>query len=240
LARRASPWASAWKGRDTIILRGIAPGLGLNSCKVETTYYDSLVLTAVAAPGETQQATLSSGEAGAFQGNIARCRTGDKNACALVLASPLLTEERRAEMEAAAALPAAAASPVYLLFPFECVIENGRPIFKHSSEPYYHEALDYRPSSSYAVCSPDKGGWVKSLITTCHVIGLTSVRLVCKNGIANAAELTPATNTTFAKAARVDGDTVLVPIFNLWRETDTPDGFHRLPGGGVSFRNPTP
>ena len=40
---------------DKIILRGIAPGLGLNSCKVETTYYDTLVLT-VAAPGETQQA----------------------------------------------------------------------------------------------------------------------------------------------------------------------------------------
>jgi hypothetical protein len=216
---------------DKITLHGIAPGLGLNSCKVETTYYDTLVLTAVAAPGETQQATLSSGEAGAFKGNVARCRTGDKNACAVVLASPLLTEDRRAEMEAAAALPAAAASPVYLLFPFECVIEHGRPIFKHSSEPYYHEALDYRPSSSYAVCSPDKGGWVKSPITTCHVIGLTSVRLVCKNGIANAAELTPATNTTFAKAARVYGDSLLVPIFNLWRETDTPDGFHRLPEG---------
>jgi hypothetical protein len=91
---------------DTIVLRGIAPGLGLNSCKVETTYYDSLVLTAVAVPGETQQATLSSGEAGAFQGNVGRCRSGDKNACALVLASPLLTEDRRAEMEAAAALPA--------------------------------------------------------------------------------------------------------------------------------------
>ena len=35
---------------DKIILRGIAPGLGLNSCKVETTYYDTLLLTAVAAP----------------------------------------------------------------------------------------------------------------------------------------------------------------------------------------------
>jgi hypothetical protein len=134
-------------------------------------------------------------------------------------------------MEAAAALPAAAASPVYLLFPFECVIENGRPVFKHSSEPYYHEALDYRPASSYAVCSADKGGWVKSLMTTCQLMGLTSVRLVCKNGIANAAELTPAANTTFAKAARVDGDSVLVPLFKLWREADTPYGFHRLPEG---------
>ena len=37
---------------DKIILRGIAPALGLNSCKIETTYHDTLLLTAVAAPGE--------------------------------------------------------------------------------------------------------------------------------------------------------------------------------------------
>ena len=112
---------------DKIILRGIAPALGLNSCKIETTYYDTLLLTAVAAPGESQQATLSPGETSAFKDNIARCRTGDKHACRAVLASPLLTDERRAEIEAAAALPAAAAAPVYLLFPFQCVIENGKP-----------------------------------------------------------------------------------------------------------------
>ena len=52
---------------DKIILRGIAPGLGLNSCKIETTYYDTLELTAVAAPGETQQATLSPADTGAFK-----------------------------------------------------------------------------------------------------------------------------------------------------------------------------
>ena len=52
---------------NQIILRGVAPGLGLNSCKVETTYYDTLLLTVVAAPGETQQATLSPTEAAAFQ-----------------------------------------------------------------------------------------------------------------------------------------------------------------------------
>ena len=216
---------------DRITLRGIAPGLGLNSCKVETTYYDTLLLTAVAAPGDTQQATLSSSEAGAFQENIARCRTGDKNACKSVLASPLLTEERRAEMEAAAALPAPASSPVYLLFHFQCVIENGKPVFKPSTEPYYHEAINYRPSSSYAVCSPDKGGWVKSLITTCHVIELASLRLVCKDGIASAPVLALANNTTFAKVSRLDGDTLLVPVFKVFRVGDEPDGFHRVPQG---------
>ena len=141
---------------DKIILRGIAPGLGLSSCKVETTYYDTLQLTVVAAPGEAHQATLSPADTGAFNDHIARCRTGDTAACKAALASPLLTDERRAEIEAAAALPAASPSPVYLLFPFQCVVENGKPVFKPSSEPYYHEALDYRPPSSYAVCSLTK------------------------------------------------------------------------------------
>jgi len=169
---------------DKITLRGIAPGLGLNSCKVETTHYDTVLLTAVAAPGDSHPAALSSNEISAFPNQLVRCKTGDAQACRAILASPLLTEEGRAEVEAAAALPAAASAPVYLLFPFQCVIENGRPVFKPSSEPYYHEALDYRSSSSYAVCGPDKGGWVQSLLTTCHVIGLTSLRLVCKDGIA--------------------------------------------------------
>ena len=44
---------------DKITLRGIAPALGLNSCKIETTYNDTLLLTAVATPGDSQQATLS-------------------------------------------------------------------------------------------------------------------------------------------------------------------------------------
>jgi hypothetical protein len=142
---------------DKITLRGIAPGLGLNSCRVETTYYDTLQLTAVAAPGNSQQATLSPAETATFPSQVARCKTGDKEACRAALASPLLTEAGRTEIEAAAALPTTVAAPVYLLFPFECVIENGKPVFKHSAEPYYHEALDYRPASSYAVCGPDKG-----------------------------------------------------------------------------------
>lgn len=216
---------------EKIILRGVAPALGLNSCKIETTYNDTLLLTAVAAPGESQQATLPPAETSAFKDNISLCRTGDKQACRAVLASPLLTEERRAEFEAAAALPTAASTPVYLLFPFQCVIENGKPVFKPSTEPYYHEALDYRSPSSYALCSPDKGGWVQSLITTCHVIELTSFRLACKNGIAQAPGLTPAGKSTFAKNSRVDGDTVLLPLYSRWRTADVPEGFHRLPAG---------
>jgi len=56
---------------DKITLRGLAPALGLNSCKIETTYYDSLLLTAVAAPGDSQQATLSPAESSAFKENTA-------------------------------------------------------------------------------------------------------------------------------------------------------------------------
>jgi hypothetical protein len=90
---------------DQIILRGIAPGLGLDSCKIETKYYDTLQLTAVTAPGEAQQATLSPADTGAFYDNIAFCRTGDTAACKAALASPLLADARRSEIEAAAALP---------------------------------------------------------------------------------------------------------------------------------------
>ena len=216
---------------DKIILRGIAPGLGLSSCKVETTYYDTLQLTVVAAPGEAHQATLSPADTGAFNDHIARCRTGDTAACKAALASPLLTDERRAEIEAAAALPAESPSPVYLLFPFQCVVENGKPVFKPSSEPYYHEALNYRPPSSYAVCSPDKGGWVQSLFTTCQAVQLSSFRLVCANGIIGAPALTAAGTSTIAKNAQIDSDAVRIPFYNRFRAADVPDGFHPLPQG---------
>jgi hypothetical protein len=223
---------------DRIVLQGIAPSLGLNSCNVVTTFYDTVLLTAVSAPGEPRQATITPAETNAVQGNFSRCQTGDKQACAAVLASPLLTEETRAEVEAAAALPVAPPTPVYLLLPFLCTIENGKPILTPSKEPYYHEALDYRPSSDYAVCSSDKGGWVQSPLTTCRVLGLTSLRLVCKDGIATAPDLTPANKSQFAKASRVDGDSVLVPLFNRFRSADVPESFHRLPAGWGIFPPP--
>ena len=216
---------------NKIILHGVAPALGLNSCKIETTYYDAVLLTAVAAPGSSQQANLSLAEASAFKDNISLCRTGNKPACRAVLTSPLLTEERRAEIEAAAALPAASPSPVYLLFPFQCAVENGKPVFKPSSEPYYHEALNYRPPSSYAVCSPDKGGWVQSLFTTCQAVQLSSFRLVCVNGIIGAPALTAAGTSTIAKNAQIDSDAVRIPFYNRFRAADVPDGFHPLPQG---------
>ena len=163
---------------DKIILRGIAPGLGLNSCKVETTYYDTLVLTAVAAPGETAAGGLP-GRGGRISRTTSPCcRSGDKTACAIVLTSPLLTEDRRAEMEAAAALPAAAASPVYLLFPFQCVIENGDPIFKPLRALLPRSA---RLPAGVILCGllPEKAAG-KSLLRPVTSIGLTLVRLVCK------------------------------------------------------------
>ena len=76
--------------------------------------------------------------------NIARCRTGDTTACRAVLASPLLTDGSAQNSKPPPLCPPRSPSPVYLLFPFQCVIENGKPTFKTSPEPYYHEALDYR------------------------------------------------------------------------------------------------
>ena len=101
-----------------------APGLGLNSCKVETTYYDSLVLTAVATPAQMQQ-PVAPRMADGFQ-----------------------------PMKAAAAMPAAATSPVYLAFRFRCVMRNGQIVLEPTSEPYYHEALDYRPATPFDICPP--------------------------------------------------------------------------------------
>src|SRR5271157_4507775 len=100
-----------------------------------------------------------------------------------------------------------------------------------STEPYYHEALDYRPPSSYAVCSADKGGWVQSLFTTCQAVQLSSFRLVCANGIIGAPALTAAGTSTIAKNAQIDGDVVRIPFYNRWRTADVPDGFHPLPQG---------
>src|SRR5208337_2717802 len=148
-----------------------------------------------------------------------------------VLTSPLLTDNRRTEFEAAAALPAAASAPVYLLFPFQCIIENGKPTFKTSPEPYYHEALEYRPPSSYAVCSADKGGWVQSLFTTCQAVQLSSFRLVCANGIIGAPTLTAASTSTIAKTAQIEGDVVRIPFYNRFRAADVPEGLHPLPRG---------
>jgi len=180
---------------DKIILRGIAPGLGLNSCKVETTYYDTLMLTAVAAPGETQQA-VSPTEVGGFHA-----------------------------MKAAAALPAAATSPVYLAFPFRCAIRNGEIILEPSSEPYYHEALDYRPAAPFDICPANTG------ISACKRLELTGLRLVCQGGIASAPALTLARPAQQIKMVRLQGDALLLPFYTGPRASQGPDNMYQAPAG---------
>ena len=188
---------------DKIILRGIAPGLGLNSCKVETTYYDSLVLTAVAAPGETQQA-VSPNEGGGFHA-----------------------------MKAAAALPAAATSPVYLAFPFRCVIRNGEIVLEPSSEPYYHEALDYRPAAPFDICLANIG------ISACKRLELTGLRLVCQGGIASAPALTLARPAQQIRMVRLQGDALLLPFYTGPGATQGADNLFQAPAGLGLLPKPT-
>ena len=216
---------------DKIILRGIAPALGLNSCKIETTYYDTLLLSTVAAPGKTQQATLSPDDTTAFNGNTTRCpdwRHGRMQSRAGFPASNRRAARRDRSRGSAAGR---GLRPGLSALPFQCIIGNGKPFLKPSTEPYYHEALDYRSPSSYAVCSPDKGGWVQSLFTTCQAVQLSSFRLVCANGIIGAPALTAAGTSTIAKNTQIDGNVVRIPFYNRFRAADVPDGFHPLPQG---------
>ena len=188
---------------DKIILRGIAPGLGLNSCKVETTYYDTLVLTAVAAPGETQQAA-SPTEVGGFHA-----------------------------MKAAAALPAAATSPVYLAFPFRCVMRNGEIVLEPSSEPYYHEALDYRPAAPFDICSANTG------VSGCRRVELTGLRLVCQGGVASAPALTLARPAQHIRMVRLQGDALLLPFYPGPGAPQGADNMYQAPAGLGLLPKPT-
>jgi len=222
---------------DKIVLQGIAPGLGANSCNTVTTFYDSLVLTAVASG--SRQATASPQEDSAFLRNVSLCQSGDKPACRAVLASPLLSDERRPAMEAAAQLPDPNPNPVYLLFKFLCAIENGEPVFKPTTEPYYYEALEYRPPQTFSLCSSNRDFWGTSFLPACQAVALSSFSLVCKVGIVSAPQLTLA---SAPKYARVEGDHVLAPFFSRMRTSDEPESFHPLlsPPGGVSHRNRAP
>jgi hypothetical protein len=188
---------------DKITLRGIAPGLGLNSCKVETTYYDTLVLTAVAAPGETQQA-VSPSEAGGFH-----------------------------VMKAAAALPAAATSPVYLAFPFRCVIRNGDIVLESSAEPYYHEALDYRPATPFDICPKS------SDIPACKRLELTGLRLVCQGGVASAPALTLARPAQQIRMVRLQGDALVLPFYTGPGAPGGSDNMYQAPAGLGLLPKPT-
>ena len=187
---------------DKIILRGIAPGLGLNSCKVETTYYDTLVLTA-AAPAQMPQPVAPSG-VGGFPA-----------------------------MKAAAALPAAATSPVYLAFPFRCVIRNGQTVLEPTSEPYYHEALDYRPATPFDICPVNTG------ISACKRVELTGLRLVCQGGIASASALTLARPAQQIRMARLYGDALVLPFYTGPRASEGPDNMYQAPAGLGLLPKPT-
>jgi hypothetical protein len=180
---------------NKVTLRGIAPGLGLNSCKVETTYYDTLVLTAVAAPGETQQA-VSPSEGSGYHA-----------------------------MKAAAPLPAAATSPVYLAFPIRCVIRNGEIVLEPSSEPYYHEALDYRPAAPFDICSANTG------VSGCKRVELTGLRLVCQGGIASAPALTLARPAQQIRMVRLQGDALLLPFCTGPGAPVGSDNMYQAPAG---------
>jgi hypothetical protein len=211
---------------DKIMLQGIAPGLGATSCNQVTEFYDTLLLTAVST-GQGQ-AAIAPQEDGAFKHNVSLCQTGDQHACRAVLASPLLNDEDRPRMEAASKLPDPNPNPVFLLFKFLCVVENGEPAFKPSSELYYYEALSYRPSQTYSLCSSKKDFWGMSFLPACQAVALSSFRLVCKDGIVNAPQLTLA-NTP--KYARVEGDHVLAPFFSRFRDSDAPESLRPLPAG---------
>jgi hypothetical protein len=130
-------------------------------------------------------------------------------------------------------------SSVYLLYPFRCEVINGEPRFTKTGEPYYHEALDSRPPQTYSICG-DKGEWraSESFLTTCQEVSLTSLRLVCKGGIITAPELAKASDGKRSKDARIDGDQFLWPIYNRFRETDNPSGFHRLPANWAPIPQP--
>ena len=179
-----------------IVLQGIAPGLGLNSCRVETTFYDTLLLAA----GPAQQREPQ------------------------VAFTPAREPVDMRPPAASYASVTSTSPPVYLLFRFRCVIENGQPVFEKTNELYYHEALDYQPPVQHQFCPPDRGDG----LTVCRALDITSMRLVCKDGIASAPQLTLAHRS---KGVRVQGDTVLVQIYTGPGASQGPENYHRFPAG---------
>ena len=128
---------------DKIILRGIAPGLGLNSCKVETTYYDTPSAHSRRGPGRDPAGGLTN-----RGGRISR-------------------DESRGGI--AGSIHVARLSRL----PLPLRVRNGEIVLKPSSEPYYHEALDYRPAAP-SISSPQTLG----IFTACRRFELTGLRLV--------------------------------------------------------------
>ena len=118
--------------------------------------------------------------------------------------------------------------PVYLAFPFRCIIQNGEVVLAPTDRLYYHQALDYRPAAARDMC-PTSDGYRSSdsSFTICRKIEFTALRLVCKGGIVSAPQLTLARKSPQTKGVRLQGDTLLVPISNSYYPA--PAGFGILP-----------
>ncbi len=213
-----------------ISVSGQAPVLGAN-CEPAGTSSDILSLSAIANT-ESDRAEAAANDMTATKMNAGLCKTAhDLAACDAALASPLVSNDVRKELLAARALATSAPRSVFLKLPFVCVFENGKPAIKETEQPYFHEALDYRPSQSYTLCSAIQGSWGATIRPLCSILELSSYRLVCKDGIATTPYLSLATKEARTKPYRVENGSLMVPVeknFSLMSELE---GFHRLPQG---------
>ena len=98
-------------------------------------------------------------------------------------------------------------------------------------QPYFHEALDYRPSQRYTLCSAIDGSWGAAIRPLCNILELSSYRLVCKGGTATTPYLSLATNEARTKPYRVENGSLMVPVEKNFSLTNELEGFHRLPQG---------
>ena len=105
------------------------------------------------------------------------------------------------------------------------MIRNGEIILEPSSEPYYHEALDYRPATPFDICPANTG------IPACKRLELTGLRLVCQGGIASAPELTLARPAQQIRMVRLQGDALLLPFYTGPRASEGPDNMYQAPAG---------
>jgi hypothetical protein len=220
-----------------IDVNGQAPALGAN-CETAGVASDFLSLPAIA-NAETDRAEAAANDMTAIKMNAGLCKDAhDSAACDAALASPLLSKEARAELLAARAIATSGATTVFLKLPFLCAIENGKPVLKDVGQPYFYEALDYRPSQRYTLCSAIDGSWGAAIRPLCNILELSSYRLVCQNGIASTPYLSLATNEARTKPYRVENGSLMVPVEKNFSMTNELEGFHRLPQGWGNVPRP--
>ena len=119
--------------------------------------------------------------------------------------------------------------PVYLAFPFRCIVQNGQVVLAPTDRLYYHEALDYQPAAPHKICPTSNGYPSNAGVIVCRKIELTALRLVCKNGIVSAPLLTLARKSREIDGVRLQGDSLLVPISQQESYYLAPAGFGILP-----------